>query len=170
MIDSDGWVNESNPYPSSGPIRGLLNRRRLGFWTGSGRALLDYYLPGVSGVPFGICRWCEQPLPGDRRSKWHRSCAVAYLVAKGKVVHAGLGRRPLIGKGRCEVCRAKGKEIDHRTALSVARQLEAMGDRKWWRAWTVGNLRWLCRPCHREKTNSDRAWVAELKTRREGVG
>ena len=53
----------------------------------------------------------------------------------------------------CELCGEKGEEIDHRVAISVAR---AQGQRAFARAFLVGNLRWLCRSCHRQKTAEER--------------
>ena len=68
---------------------------------------------------------------------------------------------------RTNACFQCGKigffELDHRTALSVAREYRRMGQRGWWKAWTLSNLRWLCHSCHAIKTGHDRKLLARLR-------
>ena len=53
----------------------------------------------------------------------------------------------------CEICGDPTDEMDHRLAIEVAR---ALGPAAMLRAFTLDNLRWLCRSCHRRKTRQDR--------------
>ena len=122
----------------------------------------------------GTCTWCDETC--DKRRRWHPECAVTYLVAKGMVVHAGTGR-PVIKETPCAECGLPfgthrqgpmdyfGFEIDHELALSVAWERRRLGDARWWRAWTINNLRWLCRPCHVAKTAADRRELARLEAK-----
>lgn len=184
-------VSTVNPYPRSGPARGLIARVRLEDIHLRGREL-------VRGVPVVYssvkrsrsCIWCFQPLDGAAR-RWHPECVRWYLVARGQVVQAG-GGRYLIDPGPCDRCgkdpieedglndigerrdpqhlmRIYGFEVDHRLALSIARANRDDGDPDWWRAWTPGNLRWLCHECHGEKTRDDRRDLA-AKRRRQTTG
>ena len=43
--------------------------------------------------------------------------------------------------------------MDHKLSIEVAR---ALGPAAMLRAFTLDNLRWLCRSCHRRKTRQDR--------------
>lgn len=54
-------------------------------------------------------------------------------------------------------------EIDHRTAVSIAWEQRRLGQKSWWKAWHISNLRWLCRECHRKKTAADRWALANLR-------
>ena len=52
------------------------------------------------------------------------------------------------------MCGDPSDEMDHRLAIEVAR---ALGPAAMLRAFTPENLRWLCRDCHRRKTDQDRS-------------
>ena len=93
----------------------------------------------------GICRWCYEPTAGIKL-RWHLYCLNAYRVASGQ--HPDEMHRTL-----CEMCGGPPDEIDHRLAIRVAR---ALGPAAMLRAFTLDNLRWLCRNCHRRKTRQDR--------------
>ena len=56
------------------------------------------------------------------------------------------------------MCGDPSDEMDHRLAIEVAR---ALGPEALLRAFTQDNLRWLCRDCHRRKTDQDR-WLAKF--------
>ena len=149
-------------YPRSGPIRGFLRWMRESKCEehkAFSRTLFYFY----SGKRhYGTCKWCCQPCKRDKL--WHNECAKAMMAAKGRVLD--IYKRPLFdwrGKG-CEKCGGNADEIDHRLALSVAWEIRRHGDRRWWRAWTVGNLRWLCRACHKTKTADDRRSLARLRS------
>lgn len=53
----------------------------------------------------------------------------------------------------CEMCGDKANAIDHRLSITVAKSL---GYEAELRAFTLANLRWLRRRCHRRKTRQDR--------------
>ena len=93
----------------------------------------------------GICRWCYE-LTASPSTRWHLYCLNAYRVASGQ--HPDEMQRTL-----CEIYGDPPDEIDHRLAIEVAR---ALGPAVMLRAFTIGNLRWLCRSCHRRKTRQDR--------------
>ena len=93
----------------------------------------------------GICRWCYE-LTASPSTRWHLYCLNAYRVASGQ--HPDEIQRTL-----CEICGDPPDEIDHRLAIEVAR---ALGPAAMLRAFTLDNLRWLCRSCHRHKTRQDR--------------
>ena len=93
----------------------------------------------------GICRWCYEPTAGIKL-RWHLYCLNAYRVASGQ-------RPDNIQRTLCEICGGPSDEIDHRLAIEVAR---ALGPAAMIRAFTLDNLRWLCRDCHRRKTRQDR--------------
>ena len=57
-------------------------------------------------------------------------------------------------------------EFDHRLAINVVR---AMGPEVLRRAFTLENLHWLCRLCHRRKTGPDRRLARRLESFRSGV-
>ena len=119
-----------------------------------------------------------------KRHQWHKDCVAWFLAATGSVkppdgrVHKG----PLWSHTRwdewvdwndkkrrkkvtlcCECKKEPYTEIDHILALSIAWELRKRGDRRWWRAWTPGNLRPLCHECHRLKTREDRAELSRLQ-------
>ena len=54
----------------------------------------------------------------------------------------------------CVLCGGPGEECDHRIAIAVAREI---GYRTHIRAYLLRNLRWLCGPCHKQKTAAMRA-------------
>lgn len=145
-------------------LRGLIGRSRHRFLTtqgGFGRSLVN---PSITWTDApqrgdGSCRWCGLPIGGEKRkgARWHSDCYIAYRIAVG--MPAGV-----IGLDICEGCgAAAATEIDHRLALSVAREL---GARAWVRAFTIENLQGLCGACHKDKTRVDRLLQVALK----GVG
>ena len=93
----------------------------------------------------GICRWCYE-LTASPKTRWHLYCLNAYRVASGQ--HPDEIQHTL-----CEICGDPSDEMDHRLAIEVAR---ALGPAAMLRAFTLDNLRWLCRSCHRRKTRQDR--------------
>ena len=93
----------------------------------------------------GACRWCYE-LTASPKTRWHLYCLNAYRVASGQ--HPDEMQRTL-----CEICGDPPDEMDHRLAIEVAR---ALGPEAMRRAFTLDNLRWLCRSCHRRKTRQDR--------------
>ena len=93
----------------------------------------------------GICRWCYE-LTASPKTRWHLYCLNAYRVASGQ--HPDEMQRTL-----CEMCGDLPDEMDHRLSIEVAR---ALGPAAMLRAFTLDNLRWLCRSCHRRKTRQDR--------------
>ena len=93
----------------------------------------------------GICRWCYE-LTASPGTRWHLYCLNAYRVASGQ--HPDEIQHTL-----CEICGDPSDEMDHRLAIEVAR---ALGPTAMLRAFTLDNLRWLCRSCHRRKTRQDR--------------
>ena len=146
------------PYPRTRALRGLLRRVRDGSVAPHGRVLVG--VVASRGKPVRTCVWCGTGCGPGRR--WHDDCVVAYLVARGATTHVGTGV-PLIPYRVCAECGADARcEVDHDVALSVARE---RGVERWWRAWTVGNLRALCPGCHRAKTRRDRRLLAQLQRR-----
>ena len=137
-------------------LRGLLRRLRRGTYRQSGRDLLGVSV-GVRKGQRGTCCWCGRPC--SPRRGWHDACVVAYTVAAGRTdaLRSGDYCPAHLREQRCESCGAAGDEVDHRVSLGVAHLLRQTGDRRWWRAWTVGNLRWLCHACHLAKTTLDTA-------------
>ena len=122
-----------------------------------GRALVGGFDMG-RGTP-GRCRWCR--LPTDGRKKWHPACVQGYTIAIGRTI--GLGNKPIITDAPCP-CGADSRELDHIVSLALAK---ARGDRRGLlRAYTVGNLQWLCRECHKAKTADDFRRIANLKAGR----
>ncbi len=105
----------------------------------------------------GRCRWCRRPTQ-NKRTIWHPECVLAYTIALGQ--QNMIGQRPLIPKQPCP-CGQPPSHIDHITALSIA---HARGDRRGIiRAYTSGNLQWLCKKCHAEKTRADMRTLANIK-------
>ena len=162
-----------NPYEGSGPARGLIARVRAGTVARAGRDLLAGQGPDRL-MPAG-CRWCGQPTGSTR--KWHGECVRWYLAARGRTVYVGTPVSLCVAHARakrplpvltCAECGGRHDETDHHVALSVARELRDRADPRWWRAWTPGNLRPLCRGCHAEKTTTDRALLGRLRGLRKG--
>lgn len=151
----------TNPYPDSGPIRGLLGRLRAGDVSHEGRTLVKD-LPRRTP---GTCRWCAQSTEGYRAS-WHNRCVRFYELMSGST------SRWSPGAWVCDECGTTRAllEIDHRVALSVARERQLAGDPRWWLAWLPGNLRVLCHACHTAKTTSDRQSLKRLRAARAGQG
>ena len=92
----------------------------------------------------GVCRWCYE-LTASPSTRWHLYCLNAYRVASGQYPDE-------IQHTLCEICGDPSDEMDHRLAIEVAREL---GPAAMLRAFTLDNLRWLCRRCHRRKTRQD---------------
>ena len=93
----------------------------------------------------GICRWCYERT-ANIKTRWHLYCLNVYRVAPGQ--HPDEIQHTL-----CEICGNPSDEMDHRLAIEVAR---ALGPAAMLRAFTLENLQWLCRECHRRKTRLDR--------------
>ena len=104
------------------------------------------------------CSWCDQPLTGRPR-RWHPACLQALAAARGQTKYPNRSLQ-LLERGPCEQCDADGQEVDHVLSLAVAREL---GPRAELRARDVGNLRWLCDDCHKDKTREDRGQLARLR-------
>lgn len=145
-------------------LRGLIRHYRHRFFApqvGLGRALIT---PSVSWADArrgadGFCRWCALSIGGEKRkgARWHSDCYIAYRIA---VDEPG----GVIGLDICECCgAAPATDIDHRLAISVAREL---GARAWMRAFTIDNLQGLCAGCHKDKSRVDGLLLRALK----GVG
>ena len=152
----------TNLYPTSGPVRGLLMQIRAGRTYQTGRQLChpDGRLWG-SQHP-GFCCWCKQPSRPHRI--WHDLCRKAHSAGMGKTVEQNTNDSLIQRNNACFQCGKIGFfELDHRTALSVAREYQRMGHRGWWKAWTLSNLRWLCHSCHATKTGRDRKLLARLR-------
>ena len=156
----------------------------------SGRDLIKYEvqkdMPGgrFQGVyAGGKCRWCGQPTK-TLRHQWHKDCVAWFLAARGLVkppegrVHKGPhwqhtrweewtdwnGKKRRRKVTLCCECKTEPyTEVDHIRALSIAWELRKRGDRRWWRAWTPGNLRPLCHDCHNLKTRTDRRELSRLQ-------
>ena len=89
----------TNPYPSSGPVRGLLMRLREGLrddWGEPTGRDLNRYLPfepvrrrkkRAKGQTRWTCTWCGEAT--TVRRSWHDECVRWYLAAKGQTVYAG---------------------------------------------------------------------------------
>ena len=93
----------------------------------------------------GICCRCYERT-SNIKTRWHLYYLNAYRVASGQ--HPDEIQHTL-----CEICGDPSDEMDHRLAIEVAR---ALGPAAMLRAFTLDNLRWLCRDCHRRKTRQDR--------------
>ena len=140
-------------YPRTRSIRGLLMRvKKLPEWSPNGRALV-HRLPPLTMRTKGECWWCKQPCDGRR--VWHDDCFIAYGVASGSVYHQNSSLRYVTGD--CRVCGGfMDIETDHLISLAVACEYKKHGRKGWWKAWTLNNLRPLCRLCHVAKTKNDR--------------
>ena len=183
---ADPAVRRTNPYPRSGPVRGLLLRaKRLPAFMVSGRGLVHSKWVRAWGdfPPKGTCLWCRQPC--RRARNWHQDCVTAYLVAKGQVRYPGTTKR-IVASRTCQECgcdlrakhpierrREKGSlitrysnvvpgEVDHRYPLWRAAIDHQNGVRGWWKAWTVGNLQIICRDCHLAKCSTEAAERAAI--------
>ena len=93
----------------------------------------------------GVCRWCHENAASVSLT-WHEYCLDAYRVASGQ-------KPERIQLTMCESCGDAAEELDHRLAIEVAR---ALGQDALMRTFTLENLQWLCRECHRRKTRLDR--------------
>ena len=93
----------------------------------------------------GRCRWCYENTSTLKR-RWHSYCLTAYWIASGQ-------KPDEIQHTLCEICGNIATELDHRLSIVVARTL---GRGALLRAFSPGNLRWLCKDCHRGKTRQDR--------------
>ena len=92
----------------------------------------------------GVCRWCGEHTSTIQLT-WHGYCLDAYRVASDQ--------KPDLQVTPCEACGGIAHELDHRLGINVAR---ALGPEALRRAFTLENMQWLCSPCHRRKTISDR--------------
>lgn len=123
----------------------------------------------------GLCRWCDFPVPPTKRAWCNVGCVRAYAMAQGLQRMAD-GRPLLSTKGaKCAKCGLEGHyihngrwtgyslELDHIVSLGVA---FFRGERARLRAYTLDNMQWLCRDCHKEKTADDRRRFANLKAGR----
>ena len=119
------------------------------------RGLLGTFAPR-KGTP-GRCRWCG--LRTERKLRWHQECVSAYRAATGQsVTHLW----PHWDRPGCP-CGEPGEELDHEKALVLA---WTSGERRRiLRAHRLGNLVWLCGPCHRAKTARDLELLAEMRSR-----
>ena len=122
-------------------------RARIGLREWEPRELVGH----LRGKAEGRCLWCREPVEKPR-TRWHTPCAVAYLIARGEVRHAGGG--PFFVEGDCVECGLMGTEVDHVDSLGAAARSGSW--RRRMRAFTIGNLRSLCRLCHVQKTATDR--------------
>ena len=143
-------------------LRGLVIHARRqhprGEWPTNGRGLISTFPPATRRD--GTCRWCERPT-GRGNTVWHPGCVKAYTIATGTQRLAG--GRAIVPRRPC-ACGGPAEELDHIVALAIA---HARGDRRGvMRAYTEGNLRWMCRPCHKEKTREDRRIIANIKAGR----
>ena len=145
-------------------LRGLIRHNRLRYFAPQvsfGRKLLP---PSVDWADArrgadGFCRWCALSIGGEKRkgARWHSDCYIAYRIAVDEL-------SGVIGLDICARCGvAPATDIDHRLAISVAREL---GARAWVRAFTIDNLQGLCAGCHKDKSRVDGLLLRALK----GVG
>lgn len=100
----------------------------------------------------GTCRWCQTEAPSGRHN-WHGECHVAFAVARGRT---RIGSTSVIRLGPCAACDARrGRDVDHDVALVTGHSMLAAGQRRWWRAWWIENLRCLCVACHKTKSGKE---------------
>ena len=114
----------------------------------------------------GTCKWCRSAADTSRQM-WHKECAVTYLVARGdhSIFWSVKSPNDPNDPGECAACGTTRAawEIDHEVPLGVASRRYHLGrDRRWWRAWWVENLQWLCAECHKIKTREDRNMMRDL--------
>ena len=122
------------------------------------RALIATLPPG--GGERGICRWCGLRLADGSMRRWDPGCIATYRIAVGGRVDAH--GKPLAPRSNCS-CGQPGQEMDHADALILA---WTSGDpRRLIRAYTQGNLQWLCHECHAAKTRRDLGELAEMRAR-----
>ena len=149
------------PKSSRRMLRGLVWHMRFhkeGRAAGGGRQLIMWANRWQDKFesPDGYCRWCKLPIGKERRksARWHSDCQRAYYIAAGD----HFGAIPL---GACAAgCGKPAHAIDHRLAISVAREL---GDKALMRAFTLENLQALCRDCHANKTRVDALTLRAIK-------
>ena len=107
-------------------------------------------------APGGACRWCNLPT-GKKHLKWHPHCVHAYRAA----VTQTLRRLSPPEKRPACPCGQPGQELDHRDALILA--WTSGNPRRLIRAYSLDNLLWLCRPCHRKKTTKDLRLLSDMR-------
>ena len=156
------WRWRSSPHTPASWIRAyrvLIALARKTVCSASSRGGRELAHPLASGrEPRGACLWCREST--SSRRTWHDTCLVTYLIARGRTVD--MNGRPFVPLTPCENCGAEGdREIDHRLALSVARSTRDPITIA--RAWSIGNLRWLCHKCHAMKTGRDRRALTAIR-------
>ena len=167
-------IENRNPYPRSGPVRGLLLRLHAGRYRKQGRELTGniWSFREENEKTAGQCRWCRQGGLTTRAHSWHPDCVKAYRIARGMTTQAG-SNWPLVPLTACVLCGADEppapSECDHIIPLAVGHELREAGILHWWKAWTIQNLQWLCRGCHVKKTAVDRQQIAALRKRRNAT-
>ena len=104
----------------------------------------------------GTCRWCKLPT-GREHLKWHPNCVHAYRAAAAQSLRYLWAH---VERPGCP-CGQPGQELDHKDALILA---WTSGDpRRLVRAYSLDNILWLCRPCHREKTTNDLRLLSSMR-------
>lgn len=106
----------------------------------------------------GICCWCFRPTE-TKQATWHRYCYAQWMMAAGNSVH---NFKEYLPDHQCAVCGLEdfNLELDHKVAIGIA---ERTDHREHIRAFAWGNLQWLCREHHKEKTAEDVRRIAEMK-------
>ena len=100
----------------------------------------------------GTCVWCRQKGTARPKGWWHAECVNAHQLARGVTVNMYL--KPAIPRSPCALCGGEGLELDHIVPLALVWALRDA--RNILRAYTIGNLQWLCHECHSQKTGWDR--------------
>ena len=132
-------------------------------------------LGGRNKPPWGTCKWCGLSVSRSEKGRprmWHPECHSYRAAAQGSPLHEDGVRGEMVeipspygGTNHRQLCPACGKadfvsmEQDHILAIGVARRLGLYFYR---RAFLPDNLWWICEPCHRAKTNFDRALMKAL--------
>lgn len=126
-----------------------------------GRRAAPYIKDGNKGT----CNWCQETCYWPNR--WHRWCRLHYwMTGDGPSgVHLSKGLKKILNWKNilpvtpCAWCRTSQgtMTIDHKVALALVART---GDH---RAFLPGNLQWLCRDCHHEKTDQDNKLLKETK-------
>ena len=111
------------------------------------RGLIPTFPPSTSSQG-GTCLWCRTPT-ATPRTRWHPSCVNAYHAATGRSLRYMWNKK---GPPPCP-CGNGPNELDHHDALILA--WTSADFRRLIRAYSLDNLVWLCRKCHREKTVND---------------